>query len=144
MSAPRLTAVDAQMLWLSAKIPNDTFLLFAFAGVPTDLKQALDELRSNAARCAELAVRIDQGNFLAYPTWERRDVDAAQFVVHRLEHPTWSCCLAAVIPLIDNQLDTGEHAWRLHVFPEVEGVPGVFGPGTVAVLQISHALGGGG
>ena len=35
-------------------------------------------------------------------------------------------------------------AWRLHVFTDVEGVPGAAGPGTVAVLQISHALGGGG
>ena len=33
--------------------------------------------------------------------------------------------------------------WRLHVFPDVEGLPGATGAGAVAVLQISHALGDG-
>ena len=41
-------------------------------------------------------------------------------------------------------LDARVAAWRLHVFTDIEGVPGAVGPGTVAVLQISHALGGGG
>ena len=34
--------------------------------------------------------------------------------------------------------------WRLHVFTGIDGVPGAVGPGTVVMLQISHALGGGG
>ncbi|WP_319454393.1 MULTISPECIES: WS/DGAT domain-containing protein [unclassified Mycobacterium] len=144
MSAHRLTPVDAQTFWTAAKIPNDTFLLFGFAGVPDDLDDALDEVRQRAGRCAELCVRVDDLGGLGYPVWADRGVEAAQFVVHRLENTTWAGCLAATIPLIDDQLDATEVAWRLHVFPAVDGVPTVSGPGSVAVLQISHALGGGG
>lgn len=35
--AQRLAPADAQMFWMSAKIPNDTFLVFGFDGVPADL-----------------------------------------------------------------------------------------------------------
>jgi len=31
MMARRLSAVDAQMYWMSAKIPNDQFLLYGLA-----------------------------------------------------------------------------------------------------------------
>ena len=34
----RLSAVDAQMHWMSAKIPNDQFLLYGFAGEPSELE----------------------------------------------------------------------------------------------------------
>jgi hypothetical protein len=65
-------------------------------------------------------------------------------VVHELDDPTWMGCLSAIGALIADQLDARRAAWRLHVFTGVHGVPGADGPGTVAVLQISHALGGGG
>jgi len=32
----RMTAVDAQFYWMSAKVPSDEFLLYAFDGEPTD------------------------------------------------------------------------------------------------------------
>lgn len=144
MGADRLTAVDAQSFWMSAKIPNDTFLLFGFAGVPADLQCAIDEVRTRALATAELTVRIDDGSPLRYPRWVRTGVDDAQIVVYAAAGTTWAGCLDATVALIDDQLDATVHAWRLHVFPAVEGVPGVAGPGAVAVLQISHALGGGG
>jgi hypothetical protein len=144
VSTHRLTPVDAQTFWTSAKIPNDTFLLFGFASVPDDLDQALGAAMARAAGCAELTVRVDDRGGLAYPAWARCGVDPSQFVVHQLDDATWSGCLAATVGLIDDQLDAQVRAWRLHVFPEVEGVPGASGPGAVAVLQISHALGGGG
>jgi hypothetical protein len=141
---PCLTPIDAQTFWTSAKIPNDTFLLFGFAGVPANLEQALAEIMASASECEELTVRVDDPGGLPYPAWARCEVDTAQFVVHELEDATWAGCLAAIVPLIDDQLDARVRAWRLHVFPAVEGVPGASGPGAVAVLQISHALGGGG
>jgi hypothetical protein len=144
VSTHRLTPVDAQTFWTSAKIPNDTFLLFGFAGLPADLDRALAEAMGRAAECAELTVRVDDPGGLSYPAWARCGVDPTQFVVHELEDATWSGCLAATVGLIDEQLDARVQAWRLHVFPVVDGVPGAVGPGTVAVLQISHALGGGG
>jgi hypothetical protein len=145
VSTHRLTPVDAQTFWTAAKIPNDTFLLFGFAGVPADLDRALAEVMGRAAECAELTVRVDDPGGLSYPTWAQCGVDPAQFVLHELEDATWSGCLAATVGLIDEQLDARVQAWRLHVFPSVDGVPGAaVGRGTVAVLQISHALGGGG
>jgi hypothetical protein len=41
MPARRLSAVDAHMYWMSAKIPNDQFLLYGFGGTPSDLDEAL-------------------------------------------------------------------------------------------------------
>lgn len=144
MSTRRLTPTDAQTFWMSAKIPNDTFLLFGFAGAPADLEATLDGLASRARGCPDLTVRVDDRRGLGYPRWVRRDVDRSQFVVHELENRTWAACLAKVCLLIGDQLDARLAAWRLHVFADVEGVPGVEGGGTVAVLQITHALGGGG
>ena len=34
MTVRRLAAVDAQTYWMSAKIPNDQFLLYGFEGGP--------------------------------------------------------------------------------------------------------------
>jgi hypothetical protein len=140
----RLTPVDAQTFWMSAKIPNDTVLLYGFAGVPDDLERALEQVRERARGCSELSVRVDDGSALAYPRWLECGVDPSQVVVHDLDDPTWAGCLSAVSLLVDDQLDARRAAWRLHVFVGVDDVPGASGPGTVAVLQISHALGGGG
>ena len=144
MTNRRLTPTDAQTFWMAAKIPNDTFLLFGFDGVPADLDATLDDLASRARGCPDLAVRVDDHGGLGYPAWAHRDVDRSQFVVHDVENRTWAGCLAEVSRLIADQLDARVAAWRLHVFAGVDGVPGVVGDGTVAVLQISHALGGGG
>ena len=54
MMVRRLSAVDAQMHWMSAKIPNDQFLLYGFGGAPSDLEQALERVRQRAWRAAEL------------------------------------------------------------------------------------------
>jgi hypothetical protein len=144
MTTGRLTPIDAQTFWLAAKIPNDTFLLFAFGGIAADLERTLEDVADRARSCPDLGVRIDDHGSWTYPAWVRREVDRSQFVVHDLEDPTWTGCLSAVGALIADQLDAGDTAWRLHVFAGVVGVPGAEGPGTVAVLQISHALGGGG
>jgi hypothetical protein len=144
MCSQRLTPVDAQTFWTSAKIPNDTFLLFGFAGVPADVEHALADVMARAASCAELTVRVEDRGGVSYPAWAQCGVDASQLVVHDLAEATWSGCLTVVAGLIDDQLDATRRAWRLHVFPAVDDVPGVDGPGAVVVLQISHALGGGG
>ena len=144
MSTRRLTPIDAQTFWLAGKIPNDTVLLFGFAGGPADVASTLELLEARARGCPALSVRVDDDGSWGYPRWVRRDVDRSQFVVHDLEERTWAACLAAVGALTADQLDATDTAWRLHVFTDVDAVPGVDGPGTVAVLQISHALGGGG
>src|SRR5689334_44668 len=143
MAANRLTPIDAQTFWLSAKIPNDTVLMFGFAGVPADLERALDEIEARAAGCPELGWRVHDGS-RGYPRWVHRGVDRSQFVVHDLPGRTYEACLAAVGTLVERPLDATDTAWRLHVFADVLDVPGVDGPGVVAVLRISHALGGGG
>lgn len=127
---------------MSAKIPNDQFLLYGFGGVPSDLDGALEEIRGRALGCAELRLRVRDRSFLTYPAWVTGDVRADQFVVHDLAEPTWASVLAAVAGLSERQLDARAMSWRLHVFSPVEGVPGA-DVGTVAVLQATHAFGDG-
>ena len=140
----RLSAVDAQTYWMSAKIPNDTVLLYGFDGVPADMAVAIEEIAERARGCADLTVRVEDGGRLTYPAWVHREVDRSQFVVHDTGERTFQECLDEARVLTAERLDARVAAWRMHVFTGVEGVPGAAGPGTVAVLQISHALGGGG
>ena len=142
MAVRRLSAVDAQMYWMSAKIPNDQFLLYGFAGVPAEVEQAVRVIRERARGCAELRLRVRDRGLLTYPAWVIGDVGADQFVVHDLADRTWAGCLTAVAGLAENQLDAQAMSWRLHVFTAIEGVPGA-GTGTVAVLQATHAFGDG-
>jgi hypothetical protein len=58
MAVRRLSAVDAQTYWMSAKIPNDQFLLYGFAGVPSELNRALDVIRERSRACPELRLRV--------------------------------------------------------------------------------------
>ena len=138
----RLSAVDAQMHWMSAKIPNDQFLLYGFAGEPSEPDQALQRVRQRARNCPELRLRVEERNALTYPAWVTGDVEPDQFVVHDLADNSWAGCLAAVAGLAEHQLDARRMTWRLHVFTPVDGLPGA-GVGTVAVLQATHALGDG-
>ncbi|MBU9766349.1 DUF1298 domain-containing protein [Mycobacterium sp. TNTM28] len=134
----RMAAIDAQTWWLSAKVPNDQFLLYGFAGVPEDLGAALAEVQDRARRCPDLLLRAGDDCRLTYPAWEPRAVGEDQFVVHGDEF-FWNECLDVVAGLADRQLDATVAAWRVHVFPHVRALPGA-DTGAVAVLQISHAL----
>ena len=135
-----MAAVDAQFYWMSAKVPSDEFLLYAFAGVPDDLDGAIDWVRRRARACPGLAMRLEDGCALSYPRWVGMALESTQVVRHELADDGWPSYLAAVVGLADDQLDVRRIPWRLHVFPAVSGIPGVDGPGAVAVLQVPHAL----
>ena len=135
-----MAAVDAQFYWMSAKIPNDDFQLYAFAGEPADSVGAVEEVRRRARACPELATRVRDGSPLTYPLWVPAAVVAEQVVLHDLVDSSWRGCLAAVAAMTGDPLDMRRMAWRLHVFTPVVGIPGVDGSGTVAVLQVPHAL----
>lgn len=139
MTARNLAAVDAQTYWMSAQMPSDQFLLYGFAGAPSDMELALQQIRARAQRCPELRLRVRDRVF-GYPQWVSGDVAPDQFVVH--ETPgAWRDCLTAVAGLAAAQVDPRRMAWRLHVFPGVSGL--VDGDATVAVLQAAHVLGDG-
>lgn len=136
----RLAAIDAQNWWMSAKLPNDQFLLYGFDGVPDDLGAAIASVRARAQRCPDLAVVVRDDCRLTYPAWVPRQVGDDQFTRYD-EELGWNECLDEVAQLGEHQLDVTVAAWRLHVFGCVRGVPGAAGGfGAVAVLQISHAL----
>jgi hypothetical protein len=139
MMVRRFSAVDAQMHWMSAKIPNDQFLLYGFAGVPSDLEQVVEQIRRRAQSCPALTLRVAERNAITYPEWVTGDVEPDQFVVHDLTDSSWAGCLTATAGLVEQQLDAGLMTWRLHVFAPVDALPGS-GVGTVAVLQATHAL----
>jgi hypothetical protein len=139
-SSARMTAVDAQFYWMSAKVPSDQFLLYAFAGEPTDFEKAVDEIHGRAQACAALTVRVDDGSPLTYPSWVPTTVEPERITRHRLDDQSWRGCLDAVVRLAEDQLDVRRAPWRLHLFAPVHDLSGGTGPGTVAVLQVAHAL----
>ncbi|MDZ4232625.1 MAG: DUF1298 domain-containing protein, partial [Dietzia sp.] len=142
MTVRRLAAVDAQTYWMSAAVPSDQFLLYAFGPVSGSIDHAVQVIADRARACSELGLRIADTGFWTYPAWVPRGIGPDQFVVHESADRTWPACLAAVANLADGQLDPRVMTWRLHVFPDVEGIPGAPGA-TVAVVQICHALGDG-
>jgi hypothetical protein len=139
MSA-RMTAVDAQFYWMSAKVPSDQFLLYAFAGEAMDFARAVDDVRSRAQACRALTVRVDDGSPLTYPSWVPTALEPERVTRHQLDDCSWRGCLDAVVQLADDQLDIRRAPWRVHLITPVRDLPGGTGPGTVAVLQVAHAL----
>jgi hypothetical protein len=135
-----MAAVDAQFYWMSAKLPNDDFMLYAFDGEPADYSDAIEQLRRRANACPALALRLRERNALSYPQWVPAAVTPEQLVRHDLADHSWDGLLATVVSLAADQLDIRQMAWRLHVFGPVLGIPGVRGPGAIAVLQVPHAL----
>jgi hypothetical protein len=138
-----MAAVDAEFFWMSAKVPNDDFQLWAFDGQPADLGAAIDEVLRRARACPDLTMRVHDGCPLTYPQWVPAPVRPEQVVCHDVVDRSWHGCLAAVVGLADHQLDIREMLWRIHVFTPVFGVPGVGGPCTVVIWQYPHALAGG-
>ena len=136
-----MTAIDAQFYWMSAKIPSDQFLLYAFAGVPADLDQAIAAVLDRAASIPDLTIRVADAGALRYPRWVpiTEPVSARR---HRAPGDSWAGCLDALVRLTDEQLDVRVTPWRLHVFAPVHDLPGHRGggSGTVVVLQVAHAL----
>ncbi|OBG74211.1 WS/DGAT domain-containing protein [Mycobacterium sp. E3305] len=140
MAAQRMAAVDAQFYWMSAKIPSDEFLLYAFDGEPADYPAAVEQVRRRARAEPALTLLVRDGSPLTYPRWVPTAVTPEWVVRHHLDDQTWAGCLAAIVGLAGEQLDVRRAPWRLHVFTPVLGVPGVTGAGSVAVLQVPHAL----
>lgn len=140
-----MVPVDAMWHWLAARVPNDQFLLYAFRGTADDIDRAVGEVRERARSCPDLLLRVDERALaVRHPAWIAGDVEHDQFAVHDLAEPSWQGCLRAIGDLMERQLDARVMAWRLHVFTGVHGVPGASEPSTVAVVQMSHALGDGG
>lgn len=135
-----MAAVDAQFYWMSAKVPSDEFLLYAFDGEPADCAGAVERVLARARACPDLAMRVRERGRLAYPQWVPAAVGPESVVRHDLADPDWRQCLAAVVALAEDQLDVRAMPWRLHVFTPVLGIPGVSGPGSVAVMQVAHPL----
>ena len=136
----RMTAIDAQFYWMSAKIPSDMIMLYAFDGQPTDFERTAETIRTRAQECRALTIRVEEGSPLTYPRWVPATVATDRIVRHHLDDNSWQSCLRAVAELAGNQLDARVAPWRMHVFVPVHDIPGSTGPGTVAVMQFAHAL----
>ena len=137
-----MTAADAQMFWMSAAIPSDQLVLYAFEGSPGDPDAAVAELLRRAQACDELRLRVVEAGAWRYPRWHHGVVSADQFALHRAGAGgvDWQGCLDAAARLRYDQLDLRRMTWRAHVFPQVLGVPGCTGVGSVVVVQMGHAF----
>ncbi|MFD4367960.1 hypothetical protein [Rhodococcus sp. NPDC058521] len=138
----RLTARDALMYWISEKIPNDQFLLYAFDTAETDpnvLRRWVQE-RVELIGDLRLVVR-DVPWDIDYPAWVSCEPDEDRIVVHDISDRTWQGWTDAIADLLGAAVDVRESPWRLHLFPGVARVPGGTADASlVAVLQVSHAL----
>ncbi len=134
----RMTAIDAQFYWMSAKVPTDMIMLYAFDGVPTDVERAIQQICTRANDCRALAIRVEEGSPLTYPRWVPTTVEPDRIVRH--DDDTWDGCVSAVTGLSDDQVDAREAPWRMHLFAPVRDIPGSTAPGTVAIMQFAHAL----
>ena len=119
-----MAAVDAQFYWMSAKVPNDDFMLYAFDGEPAELERAIEQVLRRARVCPELGLRVEDGSALTYPRWVAAPVGPEHVVRHEPDDPSWRGCLTAVAGLADSQLDIRRMSWRLHVFAPVLGRSG--------------------
>jgi hypothetical protein len=135
-----MTAVDAQMFWMSDAVPIDQLVLYAFDGSPESPEAAIDELRRRADACDELRLRVVEGGWWRYPRWCRGEVNADQFVLHEAGGVHWQGCLDIAAGFRGEPLDLHRMTWCAHVFPRVFGVPGCAGVGSVVVLQTGHAF----
>ena len=114
---------DAQTYWMSAKIPNDTVLLYGFSGGPADPYAALEEIAERARGCPDLTMRIEDGGRLTYPAWVHREVDRSLFVVHDTEDRTFQACLDEASALTADRLDPRVAAWRITCSPTSRAYP---------------------
>ncbi|MGK2882150.1 MAG: DUF1298 domain-containing protein [Mycobacterium sp.] len=139
MPGQPMSAVDAKFYWMSAAVPSDQFLLYAFDGISDDVDAVLAELRARAALCHDFTIRVQDSSRFRYPRWVSAGVNSSM-QRHQLHDSSWQGCLNAIAALADRQLDCGIRPWRMHVFAPVNGAPACAGPSTVAVLQVAHAL----
>ena len=101
-----MTATDAQTHWMSAKIPNDQFLLFAFDGVGESIERIAADLEERASAVADLRLRVQEvPGTLDHPYWVSAPVTADQIRIHR-GVGDWDACLAHLAGRMADQLDT--------------------------------------
>jgi hypothetical protein len=136
--APR----DAQMYWLTERIGNDQYLLYCFDGshgTPESLRRLVAR---RSALIPDLCVKLREvPRNLDFPYWVPRPFGPDQIVEHQLPDSDWSGFTAAMGELLTDELDARSTPWRLHMFRDVAGAPWCeSGVGSIAVLQISHAL----
>ncbi len=117
----RMNPRDALMYWLSAKIPNDQFLVYAFAGVTDGVEAMRAHVARRAPRIADLSVALRDARW-DYPHWVPKSFDAADVVVHEG---------TGLDDIVGTAVDPLGSPWRLHVLP---------GEPLLVVLQLSHAL----
>ncbi|WP_066471343.1 hypothetical protein [Skermania piniformis] len=137
----QVTPRDAELLWLSRRMPTDQFLLFGFDGPGPDRTALPAFVADRVAGVGDLRLRLAEvPGGLDYPYWVPRIAPAVDVLEHELAPPSWPTLLAMVGGLLASRVDPRSVPWRLHVFREVAGVPECVGPATVVVLQITHAL----
>ncbi|NLE81231.1 MAG: DUF1298 domain-containing protein [Rhodococcus sp.] len=130
------------MYWISEKIPNDQFLLYAFDTAEVDPDLLLEWVRERAERVSDLRLVVrDVPKTVDYPVWVLSEVGEERIVVHQLASSMWTECMGAVADILGTGVNARVSPWTLHLFPGVRAVPeSRSDTALVAVLQLSHAL----
>ncbi|MBY6538444.1 DUF1298 domain-containing protein [Rhodococcus sp. BP-349] len=100
------------------------------------------QIRSRVSRVVALRARLSAPALhLDYPSWVHRTAPLDDdVVVHDVPGGTWSRAASVLGSVLASPLDSERSSWRVHVLPELQGVPCSSGSADVVVVQISHCL----
>lgn len=145
MGSSRLKPLDAAYLFESRLGPhldrvgfwvfdNRTHTLPTRAAIDAHLRDRAPFIATLNRRIVEIPAHLD------YPYWVVGGPLGEQVRHHDPAGLDWDAFSEVVADLAATEMDPRTHAWRIHVFHGVRGVPGTLGPATIIVLQGSHAL----
>jgi hypothetical protein len=111
-------------------------------GAPPAAEDIIRSIGERSELLEPLRRRIhDVPGCLGHPFWGIDDdpIDS-HIVTHPAEDLDWGRCLDRMGSILARPLDARISAWRIHVFPNVSGIPALTGAGTVVMMHGSHAL----
>jgi hypothetical protein len=100
-----------------------------------DLVGRLDGIPQVLVRLARVPFDLD------YPSWTTDLTTPADHVrVLPVASGDWTGALAILSDIVSVPLDVERSAVAVHILPNLRGVPGIDGIGSIVVVQLSHAL----
>ena len=148
VSDAQLVANDAQYYYLTRSARDtDWSMWWVFDhsdGPPPAATEIVRHVLDRAGQLAPLRRRIYEvpGGF-GHPFWGIDDTPIEDHLAVYADVPLdWRGCLDRIGEILGRRLNADVSAWKLHVFPEVSGIPtrNETGSGTVVLIQVSHAL----
>ncbi|GGG02557.1 hypothetical protein GCM10007304_15690 [Rhodococcoides trifolii] len=107
-----------------------------------DPQRLADEVGARLESIPQVRVRLARVRFdLDYPSWTTNSTDPTDTVgIRPSASGEWSDALVTLADILSVPLNVEHGAIAVHILPNLRGVPGIDGLGSVVVVQLSHAL----